>query len=87
MTREQRRAVHAKARKLRPGLPWSERVSMLAINPDAATREDVVRMAADLMDMIGAARILLDKLSAEVVKPLTGDAITLLRDVVKEATE
>lgn len=29
-------------------LPWPERVNMLSINPDAATREDIARMAADL---------------------------------------
>jgi len=30
-------------------LPWDERVTMLSINPDAARREDVAKMAADLI--------------------------------------
>ena len=29
-------------------LPWSERVTMLSINPAAATRNDVARMATEL---------------------------------------
>lgn len=31
-------------------LPWSERVAMLSIHPDAASREDVARLAAELME-------------------------------------
>ena len=30
-------------------LPWNERVGLLSINPDAATREDVAHIAADNM--------------------------------------
>lgn len=31
-------------------LTWTERLPMLSINPDAATRHDVARMAAELME-------------------------------------
>ena len=31
-------------------LPWMERVTMLSINPDAANRNDIARMAAELSD-------------------------------------
>jgi len=31
-------------------LPWPERIPMLSINPDAATREDIARLAAELME-------------------------------------
>lgn len=31
-------------------LPWSERVNMLSVNPDAATRDDVAKMAAELQE-------------------------------------
>jgi len=41
----------------RTNLTWPERVNMLSVNPDAATREDVANMAADIQDFI---RLLVD---------------------------
>ena len=31
-------------------IPWNEKVAMLSINPDAATRDDIARMASELME-------------------------------------
>ena len=31
-------------------LPWSERVAMLSINPDARGKDDIARLSAELMD-------------------------------------
>ena len=46
-------------------LPWSERVPMLSINPEAASREDVARLAADLMASKARLREAEEALSAE----------------------
>lgn len=31
-----------------PKITWQERINMLSINPDAATRDDVARLASEL---------------------------------------
>lgn len=33
-------------------LPWIERIGMLSINPDAANRDDVARLASELLAII-----------------------------------
>jgi len=31
-------------------IPWAEKVALISINPDVASREDIARLAAELME-------------------------------------
>ena len=58
-----------------PRLPWFERVPM-SINPDAATREDVARMAAQWMayrEELERLRNIVYEVDAEIIEKLLGD--------------
>ena len=47
-------------------LPWAERVTMLSINPDAATRHDIAQMAADLTELMQASQETLQQFTQKV---------------------
>ena len=51
--------------------PWHDRVPMLSVHPDAATRYDIVRMASELMN----ARHLLWQLEQKAIEPMTEEPI------------
>jgi hypothetical protein len=40
-----------KAIKMRPALPWKEKVPLFSINPGAATQADIARLASELMEV------------------------------------
>jgi len=41
-------------------LPWMERLNVIAINPDCATRDEIAKMAAELTDKIKKEETLLE---------------------------
>jgi hypothetical protein len=43
-------------------LPWDERITMLSIHPDAASRDDVARLASELMEARRMITEILDRL-------------------------
>lgn len=44
-------------------LPWNERVPAISINPDMATRHDIARLAAELMEARNEINLLKDEIS------------------------
>ena len=61
----------AAARRDKAELPWIERVPMLSVNPDAATRDDVARLAADHMALRQVCNRMIDDFCAST--PFDGD--------------
>lgn len=76
-------------------LPWPERINMLSINPDAATRDDVAKLASDLTHAnlrVSAVRAWyerigkgLEELSRPDLRRLLLDAVRTLEASVKES--
>jgi hypothetical protein len=60
-------------------LPWEEAVALFSIHPDAASRHDVARLAADLMDLMQASAApasgegLQNRYEAQHMKGASGD--------------
>ena len=51
-------------------LPWNEKVPVLSINPDMATRDDIARLASELMEarqMLAALREGVKRVRQEIV--------------------
>jgi hypothetical protein len=67
----------------KPAIPWLERITILAVHPDAATRDDVARLSAELM----AARHALFRIQDFQYAELSLDAAITMRRIACEAME
>ena len=73
-------------------IPWDERVSAISINPDMATREDVARLASELMSEEKRCRFWEDAAnkaqeSSDYYQQQFVDAHTLIGRIIHQASE
>lgn len=70
-------------------LPWNEKVPMFSIYPDAANRDDVAKLATELMKANKRITELEDKISFAITAIQTGQnhSCPLCKDYLLEALE